>query len=79
MGQTVRQLDQLTQSARRDSEAREERLTVLLTAASGIDPDTAAQKTSDTKQRPYLAAEVEESLLGVYPPPDPPAAFVMSA
>ena len=79
MGQTVRQLDQLTQSARRDSEAREERLTVLLTAASGIDPDTAAQKTSDTKQRPYLAAEVEESLLGVYPPPDPPADWVVAA
>ncbi len=79
MGQTVLQLDQLTQSARRDSEAREERLTSLLNAASGIDPDTAAQSTSDTKQRPYLAAQVEESLLGVYPPPDPPADWVVAA
>ena len=79
MGQTVLQLDQLTQSARRDSQAREERLTSLLNAASGIDPDTAAQSTSDTKQRPYLAAQVEESLLGVYPPPDPPADWVVAA
>ena len=79
MGQTVLQLDQLTQSARRDNEAREERLTALLNAASGIDPYTAAQKTSDTKQRPFLAAEVEESLLGVYPPPDPPTDWVVAA
>jgi len=79
MGQTVLQLDRLTQSARRDSEAREERLTSLLNAASGIDLDTAAQSTSDTKQRPYLAAQVEESLLGVYPPPDPPADWVVAA
>ena len=79
MGQTVLQLDQLTQSARHDSQAREERLTALLNAASGIDPDTAAQKTSDTKQRPYLAAEVDESLLGAYAPPDPPADWVVAA
>ena len=79
MGQTVLQLDQLTQSARQDSEARDERLTALLNAASGIDPDTAAQKTSDTKQRPYLAAEVDESLLGTYPPPDPPADWGVAA
>ena len=79
MGQTVLQLDQLTQSVRGASEAREESLTALLDSASGIDPDTAAQKTSDTKQRPYLAAEVEESLLGAYPPPDPPADWVVAA
>ena len=79
MGQTVLQLDQLTQSARGASEAREERLTALLNAAAGIDPDTAARKTSDTKQRPYLAAETEESLLGAYPPPEPPADWVVAA
>ena len=79
MGQTVLQLDRLTQSARQDSEAREERLTALLNAAAGIDLDIAAQKTSDTKQRPYLAAQVEESLLGVYPPPDPPTDWVVAA
>ena len=38
MGQTVLQLDQLTQSVRGASEAREERLTALLNAAAGIDP-----------------------------------------
>ena len=78
MGQTVLQLDQLAQSVRGDSQAHEERLTALLNAASEIDPDTAAQRTSDTKQRPYLVAEVEESLLGVYPPPDPPADWVVA-
>ena len=79
MGQTVLQLDQLTQSVRGASEAREERLTALMNAAAGIDPDTAAEKTSDTKQRPYLAAEVEESLLGAYPPPETPADWVVAA
>ena len=79
MGQTVLQLDQFTQSVRGASQAREERLTALINSASGIDPDTAAQKTSDTKQRPYLAAEVEESLLGAYPPPPPLADWVVAA
>ena len=79
MGKTVLQLDQLTQSARQDSEAREERLSALVNVASNIDSDTAASKTSDTKQRPYLAAQVEESLLGAYPPPDPPADWVVAA
>ncbi len=79
MGQTVLQLDQLTKSVRGASEAREERLTALLNAAAGIDPDTAAAKTSDTKQRPYLAAEVEGPLLGAYPPPEPPADWVVAA
>ena len=60
MGQTVLQLDQLTQSVRGASQAREERLTALINSASGIDPGTAAEKTSDTRQRPYLAAEDDE-------------------
>ena len=68
MGQTVLQLDQLTRSVRGASKAREERLTALMNSAAGIDPDTASKMTSDTQQRPYLAAEVEESLLGAYPP-----------
>ena len=78
MGQTVLQLDQLTQSVRGDSDAREQRLTALLNSAAGVDPETAAIKTSDTKQRPYLAAEVEESLLGTYPPPKPPTDWMIT-
>ena len=79
MGQTVLQLDQLTRSVRGASEAREERLTALLNAAAEIGPDTAAAKTADTKQRPYLAAEVEGPLLDAYPPPEPPADWVVAA
>ena len=79
MGQTVLQLDRLTQSVRGASQAREERLTALINAAAGVDPDTAAEKTSDTRQRPYLAAEAKESLLGVYPPPEPPPDWVVAA
>ena len=79
MGQTVLQLDQLTQSVRGESGAREQRLTALLNAAASIAPKTAIDKTSDTKQRPYLAAEVQESLLGAFPPPDPPADWVVAA
>ncbi|MQG33838.1 MAG: DNA double-strand break repair nuclease NurA [SAR202 cluster bacterium] len=78
MGQTVLQLDQFTQSVRGDSDAREQRLTALLNSAAGIDPDTAAAKTGDTKERPYLAAEVQESLLGAYPPPETPADWVVA-
>ena len=79
MGQTVLQLDQLTQSVRGASEARDARLTALINAAAGIDPETATEKTADTRQRPYLAAEVEESLLGTYPPTEPPADWVVAA
>ena len=79
MGQTVLQLDQLTRSARGASEARDARLTDLIDAAAGIDPETATTKTADTRQRPYLAAEVEESLLGAYPPSEPPADWVVAA
>ena len=79
MGQTVLQLDQLTQSVRGASEARDQRLTALINAAAGVDPDTAASKTADTDQRPYLAAQVEESLLGAYPPAETPADWVVAA
>ena len=79
MGQTVLQLDQLTRSVRGASEARDARLTDLINAAAGIDPETATTKTADTRQRPYLAAEVEESLLGAYPPSEPPADWVVAA
>ena len=79
MGQTGLQLDQFTQSMRGASQAREERLSELVSLALGIDPDTASDMTADTKQRPYLAAEVEESLLGAYPPPPPLADWVVAA
>ncbi|MEE3165923.1 MAG: DNA double-strand break repair nuclease NurA [Chloroflexota bacterium] len=79
MGQTVLQLDQLTRSMRGASEARDARLTALINAAAGIDPETATAKTAGTRQRPYLAAEVEESLLGAYPPSEPPADWVVAA
>ena len=79
MGQTVLQLDQLTRSVHGASEARDARLTDLINAAAGIDPETATTKTADTRQRPYLAAEVEESLLGAYPPSEPPADWVVAA
>lgn len=79
MGRTVLQLDKFTQSVSGASQAREERLTALINSASGIDPDTAAEKTSDTKQRPYLAAEVKESLLGVYQPPSPLTDWVVAS
>ena len=79
MGQTVLQLDQLTQSVLGDSQAREERLTALINAASRVDRETATEKTCDTKQRPYLAAEVLESLLGAYPPAEPPSDWAVAA
>ena len=79
MGQTVLQLDQLTQSVLGDSQARDERLTALINAASRVDRRTAEEKTRDTKQRPYLAAEVLESLLGAYPPDEPPNDWAVAA
>ena len=79
MGQTVLQLDQLTQSVQGDSQASEERLTALINTAARVDRETAAEKTCDTKQRPYLAAEVLESLLGAYPPAEPPNDWAVAA
>ncbi len=79
MGQTVLQLDQLTQSVQGDSQAREERLMALINTAARVDRETAAEKTCDTKQRPYLAAGVLESLLGAYPPAEPPNDWAVAA
>ena len=79
MGQTVLQLDQLTQSVHGDIQAREERLTALINTAARVDRERAADKTGYTKQRPYLAAEVLESLLGAYPPAEPPNDWAVAA
>ena len=79
MGRTVLQLDQLTQSAQENSQARNERISALIDAATNVDPRIALDRTSDTGQRPYLAAEVIESLLGAYPPTDPPPDWVVAA
>ena len=79
MGRTVLQLDQLTQSAQENSQARNERISALIDAATNVDPRIAIDRTSDTGQRPYLAAEVIESLLEAYPPTDPPPDWVVAA
>ena len=72
LGETVLQLDGLSETVRRSAESREERLTALLDAADGLGPEAAKERTQNTQERPYLAAEVVDTLLGSHPPPPPP-------
>lgn len=69
-GETISQLDQVVDSLGRGWEDRESRLVALLEAAARLSPAIAVEGAqSSAANRPFLAAQVEESLLGGYPPP----------
>ena len=71
LGKAVLQLDRGALDLQRTRTARQDRLTALIEQARLVDPPTARGKTA-AASRPYLAAQVEEDLLGSVPPPYPP-------
>ncbi len=79
LGETLLQLDQVVHGLGRTREDREIRLTALLEAAAGVDAATAKKKTASAADRPFLAALVEEGLVGSHPPPAPPAGWSVAA
>ena len=71
LGKAVLQLDRGALDLQCTRTARQDRLTALIEQARLVDPPTARGKTA-AASRPYLAAQVEEDLLGSVPPPHPP-------
>ncbi|MCH7606546.1 MAG: DNA double-strand break repair nuclease NurA, partial [Chloroflexi bacterium] len=79
LGETILQLDRISQELGSSLERREARLEAFLDAAKGVDAPTAATKTAFRRERPFLAAQVEDSLLGSYAPTEPPGDWCVVA
>ena len=71
LGETIIQLDRLSESLGQGYGDRQDRLTQLLDDAAAIPPETARQRTRRFYD-PFLAAEVVDTLLGAVSPLPPP-------
>jgi hypothetical protein len=72
LGKTVLQLDRASQRFRDTYVDRHTRLAALIRQASGITPQTAREKTTVSRDRPYMAAQVPGNLIGSISPGVPP-------
>ena len=72
LGETLLQLDQVAQRLDLSQDDRRARLRALLDAATQVTVQVSKEKTRLAADRPYLAAQVEDSLMGGYPPSPPP-------
>ena len=72
LGKTMLQLDRVSRGLVADSGHKETRLTAFIEAVSKVDAATAIAKTRYDPDRPFLAAQVLDSLLGSYAPVEPP-------
>ena len=79
LGQTVLQLEQVAQSLRSTYSHRQTRLTALLEQAESIPADQAIRQTQNTQQRPFMAAQVEDRLIGSYAPVPPPSDWCVAS
>ena len=79
MGEIVLKLDELAHSVRQAASGRDDRLTLLLERAQGVDPETARERTALSRERPYLAAQTTGALVGAYPPPGLPGDWSVAA
>ncbi|MBM3941545.1 MAG: DNA double-strand break repair nuclease NurA [SAR202 cluster bacterium] len=79
LGQTLLQLDQAAQRLGQRKTDRQARLAALLDAASRVSPAEAVAKTRSAHERPFLAPQVVEALLGSYTPTPPPAGWCVAA
>ena len=68
LGRTVLQIDEATQSIGRDIDDRQTRLTKLLEGAQGVSNEEATTKSQNSLDRPYMAAQITEELIGSKPP-----------
>ncbi|MCI0866643.1 MAG: DNA double-strand break repair nuclease NurA [Chloroflexi bacterium] len=79
LGETMLQLDRVGQNLGRSQQLREDRLRAFLDAASEVSAATAAEKTAFDPDRPFLAAQVTDTLLGKYAPAPPPQDWCVAA
>ena len=78
LGETIIQLDRVSQNLGRSHHDRQERLTRLIAEASDVSPEVARQRT-DRFYEPFLAAQVVDSLLGAVEPLTAPADWVAAS
>ncbi len=64
LGRTVLQIDEAAESISRDADDRQTRLTKLLEGAQGVSNDEAITKSQNSLDRPYMAAQITEELIG---------------
>jgi hypothetical protein len=79
LGEVALQLELVAQRLGRVQNDRELRLTALLDAADRVDQASVQAATRSASERPYLAAQAEESLVGGYAPPPPPSDWCVAA
>jgi hypothetical protein len=72
LGKTLLQLDHASERFRSTYDDREVRLAVLIRQAGEIAPGIAQVKSAASGGRPYMAAQVQESLIGAMAPGSPP-------
>ena len=77
LGKTILQLDQVAQNLGSTYSDRQSRLASLLRHAGSVTPEQAIQHTQNGQQRPFMAAQVEEALIGSYAPVEPPSDWVV--
>ncbi len=72
LGNTFLQLDRVSEELGRSREDRLGRLRGFIGAAQDVSRETASAKTAFDPERPFLAAQVQDRLLGSYGPSDTP-------
>ena len=73
LGKTILQLDRVAQNLGSAYSDRQSRLASLLQQAESITAQQAIQQTQGAQQRPFMAAQVEDTLIGSYAPVLPPS------
>ena len=79
LGEVALQLEQVAQRLRRTQSDRELRWKALLDAAVQVDQVSAQAATRSGSERPFLAAQAVEALVGGYPPVPAPADWCVAA
>ena len=79
LGETINQLEQVAQDMGHTQHDRAARLDSLLGAAAQVNAAAVMEKTRYAADRPYLAAQVTDSLVGSYAPTAPPADWCVAS
>ena len=72
-------MDQAARTLVRSQDGRQQRLNALLDSAAQVDPAAAMAATQPASDRPYLAANAQEALVGAYHCPAPPNDWCVAA
>ena len=79
LGETILQLERAAHGLSGSRQDRDRRLRALIEAAGQVGPADASTRTGFSLERRFLAAQVEDRLLGGYPPGHLPAGWTVAA